>query len=74
MTGVELWDVDISGEVRGLRINGVDVTAYVEEEMARREPDLAKMHPDDPAGFVPTARRCRTSTSPPMRRSPVAHS
>ena len=51
MTGVELWDVDISGEVRGLRINGVDVTAYVEEEMARREPDLAKMHPEDPAGF-----------------------
>jgi hypothetical protein len=52
MTGVELWDVDISGEVRGLRINGVDVTAYVEEEMARREPDLARMRPDDPAGFV----------------------
>jgi DinB superfamily/Pentapeptide repeats (8 copies) len=51
MTGVELWDVDISGEVRGLRINGVDVTAYVEEEMARREPDLAKMQPDDPDGF-----------------------
>jgi uncharacterized damage-inducible protein DinB len=51
MTGVELWDVDISGEVRDLRINGVDVTAYVEEEMARREPDLAKMRPDDPAGF-----------------------
>ena len=51
MTGVELWDVDISGEVSGLRINGVDVTAYVEEELARREPDLAKMHPDDPAGF-----------------------
>ena len=51
MTGVELFDVDISGEVNGLRINGVDVTAYVEEELARREPDLAKMHPDDPAGF-----------------------
>ena len=51
MAGVELWDVDISGEVSGLRINGVDVTAYVEEELARREPDLVKMHPDDPAGF-----------------------
>lgn len=51
MAGVELWDVDISGEVKGLRINGVDVTAYVEEEMLRREPDLAKMQPDDLAGF-----------------------
>ncbi len=51
MTGVELWDVDISGEVRGLRINGVDVTEYVEAEMARREPAMAKMQPDSPAGF-----------------------
>jgi hypothetical protein len=52
MTGVELWDVDISGEISGLRINGVDVTAYVEEELARRHPDLATMQPDDPAGFL----------------------
>ena len=51
MTGVELWDVDISGEIEGLRINGVDVTAYVQQEMERREPDLAKMQPDDPDGF-----------------------
>ncbi len=52
MRGVELWDVDISGEINGLRVNGVDVTAYVEEELARREPDLVKMRPDDPAGFL----------------------
>ncbi len=51
MTGVELVDVDISGQIDGLRINGVDVTAYVQEELERREPDLAKMHPDSPAGF-----------------------
>jgi hypothetical protein len=51
MSGVELRDVDISGEIKGLRINGVDVTAYVEAELLRREPDLVKMHPDDPAGF-----------------------
>ena len=51
MTGVELWDVDISGEIQGMRINGVDVTSYVEQEMQRREPDLAKMRPDDPTGF-----------------------
>lgn len=51
MTGVELWDVDISGEINGLRINGVDVTSYVEEELARREPELAAMDPDDVVGF-----------------------
>lgn len=51
MSGVELWDVDISGEIKDLRINGVDVTAYVEAEMARREPDLARMRPEHPAGF-----------------------
>lgn len=51
MSGVELWDVDITGEIQGLRINGVDVTDYVEQEVLRREPDLARMRPDDPAGF-----------------------
>lgn len=51
MSGVELWDVDITGEIQGLRINGVDVTDYVEQEVLRREPDLARMRPEDPAGF-----------------------
>lgn len=51
MSGVELWDVDIDGEIEGLRINGVDVTAYVASELARRHPDLARMQPDDVAGF-----------------------
>ena len=49
--GSLLVDVEISGEVERLTVNGVDVTAYVEEELARREPDRAKMHPTDPAGF-----------------------
>jgi hypothetical protein len=51
MTGVELIDVDISGEIEGLRINGVDVTQFVADEMDRRNPDRIKMRPDDPAGF-----------------------
>src|SRR4051812_34344306 len=51
MTGVELIDVDISGEIDGLRINGVDVTQFVADEMDRRTPDRIKMRPDDPAGF-----------------------
>ena len=52
MTGVELYDVDIDGEIDGLRINGIDVTEYVAAEVRRREPDLALMDPDDPAGFL----------------------
>lgn len=42
---------DLSGDINGLRINGVDVTSYVEEELAHREPDLAAMDPDDIAGL-----------------------
>ena len=49
--GSLLVDVEISGEVERLSVNGVDVTGYVEAELDRREPDRAKMHPTDPAGF-----------------------
>jgi uncharacterized protein YjbI with pentapeptide repeats len=56
MTGVkisdaELVDVDISGEIRNLRVNGVDVVPLVEAELNRRYPDRAKMRPTDAAGF-----------------------
>ncbi|MFI7541883.1 DinB family protein [Actinoplanes sp. NPDC049599] len=51
MRGVELFDVDISGEVWHLTINGVDVGPLIEAELNRRDPDRAKMRPADPAGF-----------------------
>ena len=51
MRGVELVDVDINGEIRDLRINGVDVAPLVEAELDRRDPERAKMRPEDPAGF-----------------------
>jgi hypothetical protein len=51
MRGVELVDVAIEGEIENLTINGVDVTAYVEAELDRRDPDRPKMRPTDPAGF-----------------------
>ena len=51
MRGVDLVDVEISGEVRHLVVNGVDVAPLVEAELVRRHPELALMHPDDPAGF-----------------------
>ena len=49
--GSLLLDVEISGEVERLSVNGVDVTSFVEAELDRRDPDRTKMHPTDPAGF-----------------------
>ncbi len=49
--GAELVDVDISGDVEGLWINGVDVTAYVEAELIRRHPERALLQPTTADGF-----------------------
>jgi hypothetical protein len=49
--GSLLVDVEISGEVERLTVNGVDVTSFVEAELDRRDPDRTKMHPTDPAAF-----------------------
>jgi len=51
MRGVELVDVRIDGEIANVTINGVDVGPLIEAELDRRDPDRAKMRPDDPAGF-----------------------
>jgi uncharacterized damage-inducible protein DinB len=51
MRGVELVDVEISGEIRNLRINDVDVVPLVNAELDRRDPNRAKMRPTDPDGF-----------------------
>jgi uncharacterized protein YjbI with pentapeptide repeats len=49
--GAALVDVDISGEIDNVQINGVDVVPLVEAELNRRYPDRAKMRPSDAAGF-----------------------
>jgi hypothetical protein len=46
-----LVDVDISGEISNLRVNGVDVGPLVEAELDRRYPDRARMRPADADGF-----------------------
>ncbi|GAA2470393.1 DinB family protein [Terrabacter carboxydivorans] len=48
---VWLEDVDISGDVENLVINGVDVAPLIEAELDRRDPDRAKMRPTDAAGY-----------------------
>ena len=43
--------VEISGDVEGLVVNGVEVAPLVEAELARRYPDYAAMKPTDADGF-----------------------
>jgi hypothetical protein len=51
MRGAELVNVDISGRIKNLRINGVNVVPLVSAELNRRYPDRAKMRPADADGF-----------------------
>ena len=49
--GADLVDMEISGQIESLRINGVDVAPLVEAELDRRYPGRAKMRPSDAAGY-----------------------
>lgn len=46
-----LSNVDISGEVAGLTVNGVDVTGYVEQQLDERHPERKLLRADDPDGM-----------------------
>jgi uncharacterized damage-inducible protein DinB len=49
--GTELVDVEISGEIENVTINGVDIAPLVEAELDRRMPDRAKMRPTTVEGY-----------------------
>jgi hypothetical protein len=49
--GAAVVDVEISGDVERLLVNGVDVAPLVEAELDRRYPDRAAMRPTDAEGF-----------------------
>jgi uncharacterized protein YjbI with pentapeptide repeats len=51
MRGAILRDVDIGGELAGLRVNGIDVGPLIEAELDRRHPERVKLRPTDAAGF-----------------------
>jgi uncharacterized protein YjbI with pentapeptide repeats len=51
MSQVWLMNVDIDGMFNGVRINGVDVTAYVTAELARINPERALLEPTTAAGM-----------------------
>jgi hypothetical protein len=43
---------DISGDLEGLTLNGVEVAPLIEAELERREPERAKLRSADPAGLA----------------------
>lgn len=49
--GAVLENVELSGRITDLRVNGVDVVPLVEAELNRRYPDRSKMRPADADGF-----------------------
>jgi uncharacterized damage-inducible protein DinB len=51
MGGVEFNDVEISGEIGNLKVNGVEVGPLVEAELDRRYPERVKLRPADATGF-----------------------
>jgi hypothetical protein len=51
LRGAWLEDVDIDGEIRNVRINGVDIVPLVEAELNRRYPERSKLDPADADGF-----------------------
>ena len=52
LRGAEMANVEISGELLNVTVNGVDIAPLVEAELDRRYPDRARMRPADPAGFA----------------------
>jgi hypothetical protein len=48
--GTELSNVEITGELNNVTVNGVDIAPLVEQELNRRMPERAKMRPDDVEG------------------------
>lgn len=51
LRGAWLEDVDIDGEIRNVRINGVDIAPLIEAELNRRHPERRKLAPADADGF-----------------------
>jgi hypothetical protein len=51
MSGVELVNVDIQGEIDNVTVNGVSIAPLVDAELNKRYPERAKMRPEDVAGF-----------------------
>ena len=51
LRGAELWDLEISAELRNVVVNGVDIGPLIDAELDRRDPERALMRPTTAAGF-----------------------
>ena len=47
----DLIDAEITGEIRNVTVNGVEISAYVDAELNKRYPGREKMRPTDADGF-----------------------
>jgi DinB superfamily/Pentapeptide repeats (8 copies) len=52
LTDASLYGADISGDIEGLRLNGVEVEPLVRAELERRFPERAMLRASDPVGLV----------------------
>jgi len=48
---VDLIDTEITGEIRNVTVNGIEISGYVEAELDKQQPGREKMRPTDAAGF-----------------------
>lgn len=69
LRGAWFDDVDIDGEIRNLRINGVDVGPLVEAELDRRHPERTKLRPTDADGFREAWTIIERAWSPTVERA-----
>lgn len=61
LRGVSVEDVEIDGDIGGLRVNGVAIAPLVEAELLRRQPARAHWHATDPADLRAAWVSLRTS-------------
>jgi hypothetical protein len=69
LRGVDLWNIDIRGDLQNVRVNGVDIVPLVEAELNRRDPDRAKMRPADADGFREAWRILETRWAATVERA-----
>jgi hypothetical protein len=69
LRGAWLEDVDIDGEIRNVRINGVDIGPLVEAELNRRHPERSKLDPTDADGFREAWAIIEQAWSPTIERA-----
>jgi len=67
--GALMVDLDISGLVQNVRINGVDVGPLIEAELNRRYPERAKLSPADADGFREAWAIIEQSWPPTLERA-----